>query len=189
MPSAPGQTVFQLRIDLNEVTPAVWRRLLVPGGIRLAKLHQILQAAMGWTDSHLHAFAIGDDRYGMHLGDDFLDEDLELLDEADITVVRVLAGCEAFGYEYDFGDGWEHQVSVADQFSHRYGLKYAVCLDGANACPPEDCGGPGGYEDLLVALADPEHEEHDDLLEWFGGPIDPTAFDIAATNVALQRVR
>ena len=143
-----GQQIFQLRIELEEVTPAVWRRLLVPGGIRLAKLHMILQAAMGWTNSHLHAFTIDD----------------------------------------DFGDGWDHTVIVEDRSTLTYGLKHAVCLDGANACPPEDCGGAGGYEELRLALADPSHEDYDDLLEWIGGPIDPTAFDIVATNVALQHV-
>jgi hypothetical protein len=182
-----GQQVFQLRIELDEVTPTVWRRLLVPGGIRLAKLHDILQAAMGWTNSHLHAFTIDGERYGV-LDDEFLDEDLDLLDERAITVIRALDGRDRITYEYDFGDGWDHEVIVEAHQTLRYGLKHAVCLDGANACPPEDCGGAGGYEDLLLALADPTHEDHDDLVEWIGGPIDPTAFDLVATNVALQRV-
>ena len=180
--------MFQLRIELDEVTPVVWRRLLVPGGVRLAKLHDIIQAAMGWTNSHLHAFTIDDDRYGMKLGDDFLDEDLDLLDEKAITVIRALATRPQIAYEYDFGDGWDHAVVVEERQTLRHGLKHAVCLDGANACPPEDCGGAGGYEELLLVLADPSHEDHDDLLEWIGGPIDPTAFDIVATNVALQHV-
>jgi len=183
-----GQQVFQLRIELDEVTPAIWRRILVPGGIRLAKLHLILQAAMGWTNSHLHAFTIDGERYGMHLGDDFLDEDLDLLDEKSVTVIHALGDRGRIAYAYDFGDGWDHTVIVEERSTITYGLKHAVCLDGANACPPEDCGGAGGYEDLLLALADPSHEDHDDLLEWIGGPIDPTAFDIVATNVALQRV-
>ena len=147
-----GQQVFQLRIELDEVTPVVWRRLLVPGGVRLAKLHDIIQAAMGWTNSHLHAFTIDDDRYGMKLGDDFLDEDLDLLDEKAITVIRALATRDQIAYEYDFGDGWDHTVVVEERHTLRYDLKHAVCLDGANASPPEDCGGAGGYEELLLAF-------------------------------------
>ncbi len=183
-----GQQVFQLRIELDEVTPTVWRRLLVPGGIRLAKLHMIFQAAMGWTNSHLHAFTIDGDRYGMHFDDDFLDEDVDLLHEKTITVIRALGERSRIAYEYDFGDGWDHTILVEDRHTLPYGLKHAVCLDGANACPPEDCGGAGGYEELLLALADPSHEDHDDLLEWIGGPFDPTDFDLVATNVALQHV-
>jgi hypothetical protein len=183
-----GQQIFQLRIELDEVTPAVWRRLLVPGGVRLAKLHLILQAAMGWTNSHLHAFTIDGERYGMKFDDDFLDEDLDLLDERAVTVIRALGAQNAVAYEYDFGDGWDHTVVVEARYTLPYGLKHAVCLDGANACPPEDCGGSGSYEDLLVALADPGHEDHAELLEWIGGPFDPTAFDLVAANVALQHV-
>ena len=183
-----GQQIFQLRIELEEVTPAVWRRLLVPGGIRLAKLHMILQAAMGWTNSHLHAFEIDGERYGIKFDDDFLDEDLDLLDEKAVTVIRALGDRNRIAYEYDFGDGWDHTVIVEERSTLTHGLKHAVCLDGANACPPEDCGGSGGYEELLLALANPNHEDHAELLEWIGGPFDPTAFDIVATNVALQRV-
>jgi hypothetical protein len=155
-----GQQIFQLRIELEEVTPAVWRRLLVPGGIRLAKLHMILQAAMGWTNSHLHAFTIDDERYGMQF-DEYPEGEVN---ERDVTVIRALGTQERFAYEYDFGDGWDHTIVVEDRSTLTYGLKHAVCLDGANACPPEDCGGAGGYEELLLALADPGHEDHAELL-------------------------
>ena len=185
MPSTPGQTVFQLRIALDEVTPTVWRRLLLPGGIRLAKLHDIFQAAMGWTNSHLHAFTIGGERFGMQF-DEYPEGEIN---ERDVTFIRAIGAHERFLYEYDFGDCWDHEVVVEERFSLRYGLKYAVCLDGEQACPPEDCGGSGGYEELLSAASDPEHEDHDELLEWIGGPFDPTAFDLVATNVALQHVR
>lgn len=183
-----GQQVPQLRLELDEVTPTVPRRLLVPGGIRLARLHLTLDAAAGGTNSHLHAFTIDGERYGMKMGDAFLDEDLDLLDEKTITVIRALGERSRIAYEYDFGDGWDHTILVEDRHTLPYGLKRAVCLDGANACPPEDCGGPWGYEELLSVLADPSHEQHRELFEWTGGPIDPTAFDIVATNVALQHV-
>ena len=185
MPSPAGHTVFQLRISLDEVEPTVWRRLLVPGGVRLDKLHGMLQAAMGWTDSHLHAFTIGDDRFGPCF-DDFPEDEI---DEKDVTVIRGIGAHDQFSYEYDFGDGWAHEILVEDRITLRHGLKYAVCLAGENACPPEDCGGPGGYEQLLEVLADPAHEDHEELIEWAGGPLDPRAFDVAAVNVGLQRVR
>ena len=185
VPNPPGQPVFDCVVELNEVVPRVWRRLLVPGSVRLGKLHRILQAAMGWEDSHLHAFDIADRRYGLLLDEHPDDE----LDEASVTVVTALGDATTFTYTYDFGDGWKHHVAVGTAWRMPIGLKFAVCLDGANACPPEDCGGPAGYEDLLQVLADPSHEDHADLLEWAGGPIDLTHFDIGLVNARLQAVR
>ncbi len=182
---APGQTVVQLRISLQDVHPVVWRRLLVPGGVRLSKLHDMFQAAMGWTDSHLHSFRIGDALYGMCF-DDYPDDEI---DEKSVTVTGALRDQRRFVYEYDFGDSWEHDVVVEERTTTTLGLKFAVCVDGQNACPPEDCGGVGGYATMLEALADPAHEEHDSYLVWVGGPFDPTAFELAEANIALQRVR
>ena len=184
MPTPPGQGVFQLRITLRDVEPAVWRRLLVPASVRLAKLHGIFQAAMGWTNSHLHSFTIGDERYGMQF-DEYPEGEI---DEKQVTVMRAIGEHPSFSYEYDFGDSWEHEIVVEEFVRPPLGLKHAVCLDGQNACPPEDCGGTGGYAELLQALADPKHEEHDHLLAWVGGPFDPTLFDLVTVNVALQHV-
>jgi hypothetical protein len=185
VPKPPEQTVFQVRIELEDVQPAVWRRLLVPGGVRLAKVHLMFQAAMGWTNSHLHAFTIGDERFGMCF-DDFPEGEI---DETEVTMIGAVRDHGRFAYEYDFGDGWDHVISIEDRFSLRHGLKYAVCLAGENGCPPEDCGGAPGYDYLREALADPAHEDHSNLLEWLGGPFDSTQFDLVAVNVALQRVR
>lgn len=185
MPTPPGQGVFQLRITLDDVVPTVWRRLLVPATVRLVKLHDIFQAAMGWTNSHLHSFTIGGELYGMHF-DDYPEHEI---DEKEVTVLRAIGEHRRFSYEYDFGDSWEHEVVVEDFVRTPRGLKHAVCLDGQNACPPEDCGGVGGYAELLEVLADPEHEEHDHLMGWVGGAFDATFFDLAGVNVALQHVR
>ena len=185
VPTPPGQGVFQLRITLVDVEPAVWRRLLVPAGVRLAKLHDMFQAAMGWTNSHLHSFTIGDDRYGMQFDEQPEGE----IDEKEVTVLRAIGEHPSFAYEYDFGDSWEHEVIVEDFVRTPFGLKHAVCVDGQNVCPPEDCGGAGGYADLLEVLANPAHEEHDHLVDWVGGTFDSTLFDLAAVNVALQHVR
>ncbi|MFZ0059127.1 MAG: plasmid pRiA4b ORF-3 family protein [Acidimicrobiales bacterium] len=181
-----SQPVFQLRIQLEEVVPTVWRRLLVPGGVRLAKLHDMFQAAMGWTNSHLHSFTIGDQLYGMHV-EDWPEEEL---DEKDFTVfVALRGGVRRFKYEYDFGDSWGHEVVVEGVSWSPVALKFGVCLDGQNACPPEDVGGTGGYADFLEALADPLHEEHDNYLVWVGYKFDPEAFELGAANAALQHVR
>ena len=180
----PGHCIFQLKITLEDTTPPIWRRLLVPGDIRLSKLHRIFQAAMGWTNSHLHSFTVGPALYGMHV-DDWPDEEI---DEEDVTVLDALRGHKSCRYEYDFGDGWEHRVEVEAHTSSDRGLKHAVCLAGANACPPEDCGGPSGFQHLLDVLGDPSDEQYADLLAWVGGAFEASAFDLAQTNAALQRV-
>jgi hypothetical protein len=180
-----GKTAVQLRISLMGHTPTIWRRLLVPGEIKLAKLHPIFQAAMGWEDYHLHYFEIEDERYGVP------DEDWEIedTDEEGVTFVDVIKTPMRFFYEYDFGDSWRHEVVVESIDPMPLMLKFAICLDGQRACPPEDCGGTGGYEEFLEAIANPEHEEHDDFLGWLGFAFDPERFSVAETNAALQRVR
>ncbi|HZP14742.1 MAG TPA: plasmid pRiA4b ORF-3 family protein, partial [Nocardioides sp.] len=144
--------------------------------------HDVIQAAMGWSNSHLHSFVIGDALFGAP--DE--DADPEQLDEGSVSVVEALYGHERFQYEYDFGDCWEHDVCV--EFFRRSPLKLAVCLGGENACPPEDCGGPHGYATMLEALADPSHEDHKEFVEWIH-EFEPTAFDLVDANVALQRLR
>lgn len=181
----PGQPVFQLRLQLEGIDPAIWRRVLVPGTVRLSKLHAMFQAAMGWTNSHLHSFQVGDQLFGMHYDD--WDEDE--IDEKEVSVLQALRDQTRFVYEYDFGDSWSHEVVVEDFRRLPHGLKHAVCLAGENACPPEDCGGAGMYPVLCEALADPAHEDHDLYTRWLGEPFDPLAFDLAATNVTLQRIR
>ena len=185
MPTPPGQSAFRLRITLDEVFPTVWRRLLVPGSVRLARLHDMFQAAMGWTDSHLHSFEIGGQLYGMHF-DDYPEDEI---DEKKVTVLRAIGEHRRFSYEYDFGDSWGHEVVVEEMTRAPLGLKFGVCIDGQNACPPEDCGGVGGYAELLEVLADPNHEEHDHFMQWVNGPFDPSLFELVATNAALQHLR
>jgi hypothetical protein len=187
--SQPGpNTALRLRIHLNEVDPVVWRRLLVPGKVRLAKLGQMLLAAMGWNNSHLHAFRVGDTSYGMQDDDDddFPDDEI---DEQSVTVLQALREHQTFTFDYDFGDGWEHDVVIEELIHSDTGLKFAVCLDGERACPPDDVGGPGGYVNFLEAIADDDHEEHDDFLEWVGGSFDPAEFDVANANALLQKLR
>lgn len=186
MPQPPPQVTFQLHVELQEVTPAVWRRILVPSAPRLDRLADMLIAAMGWSNSHLHCFNVDGRRFGMML--DMRPDDE--LDEHSVTVLQTLRGVKHFEFEYDFGDGWTHDVTVEDAIESTFGLKHAVCLDGANACPPDDSGGPGGFVHFLEALADPSHDEHEDYVRWNGDTtFDRTTFDLATANAVLQKVR
>lgn len=185
MPKPPGQTVFELKVMLADVEPGVSRRLLVPGSITLGRLHDIFQVSMGWTNSHLHSFEIGAERYGPQY-DEYPEGEI---DEAEVSVLSAIGAHETFAYEYDFGDSWDHKIVVERVARLTRVLKHAVCLEGENACPPEDCGGSGGYRHLLKVLADPTNPEYRDLIDWVGGPFDPTHFDVAEVNVALQRLR
>jgi hypothetical protein len=159
----PGDQIAQIRITLLDVDPPVWRRVLVPATIRLNRLDRVIQAAMGWTNSHLHMFIHPSGHYGVP------DLDFPLHDERR-TTLRDLAAQqgETFRYEYDLGDGWEHEIVLEQLLTAEPGGRYPTCLDGARACPPEDSGGVHGYADLIESLADPLHPEHQHLLEWLG---------------------
>jgi hypothetical protein len=168
---------FELELTLRDVEPPVWRRIVVPQSVTLHRLHGLIQAAMGWENSHLHLFAIDGRDYGdPEDGDDMGDLRTRLSD--------VVAPGSVFRYDYDFGDGWEHDVQVLGTTTS----DEPRCLDGARACPPEDCGGPPGYEDLLEVLADPEHPDNDDLRDWLGSEFDPEVFDVAAADAAVRSV-
>jgi len=185
---APGDPVLQVKITLAEVAdPPVWRRLLVPAAIRLDRLHQVIQAAMGWQDYHLHVFSDGRAEYGLP------DPDLPFRDERTATLGELLprAGSRP-GYTYDFGDGWEHEIALEKRLAAEPSVAYPVCVAGEGACPPEDCGGAWGYEHLREVLADPSSAEHQDMLAWLGldkaGDFDPHRFDIDQANRALAAV-
>jgi hypothetical protein len=177
--------VLQLRIVLDGVEPVVRRRVVVPGSVRLDKLHRMIQAAMGWDDSHLHSFRIGDQLFGMQF-DDYPDDELA---EKSVTVLQAFRDSRVAAYEYDFGDSWLHFVHVEDLSRLSVGLRLGVCLAGKNACPPEDCGGAPGYAHLRSVLDDPDHEEREQVLKWLGGGFDPEEFDVALANARLQAVR
>jgi hypothetical protein len=182
---APGDPILQVKVILAGVAdPPVWRRLLVPAAIRLDRFHRVLQVAMGWEDCHLHAFTDGRIRYGRP------DPELRLRDERKATVADLLPrkGGRA-RYTYDFGDDWEHELVVEERLAAEAGTIYPVCVAGEGACPPEDCGGPWGYEHLREVLADPTSDEHEDMLAWLGldkgTDFDPHRFDLSEVNRAL----
>ncbi|GAA2884410.1 hypothetical protein GCM10010472_48170 [Pseudonocardia halophobica] len=163
----------RLRISMRDVEPAVVRVIDVPAVVSLAELHELLQAALGWTDSHLHQFTADGVRYGLPDPDW---DDLAVQDEA-ATRLRDLP--PRFEYLYDFGDGWEHDVEVLGRGGESPG-----CVEGTGPCPPEDCGGPPGYEHLRKVLADPHHEEYGELRRWAG---ELPTFDLEATSLLLRQ--
>lgn len=183
-----ANTVHQFKITLIGSKPPIWRRIQVED-CTLDKLHEHIQTAMGWTNSHLHQFEIFEQRYGNpELLDDGFD-DFKCIDSTrtKISDITQNAGKRfSFTYEYDFGDGWEHEIRFEGSPEKEPGKKYPLCLEGARACPPEDVGGIYGFYDFLAALADPKHEQHDDFIEW-GGGFDPKEFDAEETSKAMRK--
>ncbi len=176
-------TVHLLRITLMDVRPPVWRLLRVPSATPLSVLHGIVQVAMGWEDSHLHEWRVGDRSFGSAEEEDWGDE---LEDESEFELGQ-LAGADAvLHYDYDFGDGWEHLVEVVGVEQYTATVPPVEVLDGSRAAPPEDSGGPSGYEHLLDALDDPADPEHDEVVAWLGDSFDPEEFDIHGVNHRLE---
>jgi hypothetical protein len=183
---AATSTVHQLKVTLRHIRPPIWRRLQVPSDWTLGQLHRALQVSLGWTNSHLHQFDIDSTYYG----DPEMDQELELHDERGVRLQDVAPAAKTkFIYEYDFGDGWEHQIVVEKVLPAEPASRHPLLLAGKRASPPEDCGGPWGYEELLAILANPKHKEHKAMRAWLGGTFDAEAFDLAETNKRVQAVR
>jgi hypothetical protein len=179
-----ASTIARLRITLDDVKPVVQRRVEVPLAIRLDRLHLVLQAAMGWSNSHLYEIRARDIGWGIpdqDWGDGPLDASksrlLDMLEDV---------GVKALKYLYDFGDGWEHTVKVERIADAVPGLLHPVLIDGTGRCPPEDVGGPWAYREFVEALADPNHERHTELTQWMGEGFDPLAADIAGHARAVD---
>jgi hypothetical protein len=177
--------VFQLRVSLMGVKPPIWRRVLVAQDVTLPQLHVILQIVMGWTNSHLHQFKVGD----LVFAEPHQEYEPGPIDYRRITLNQIAPrrGSTCV-YEYDFGDGWDHHIAVEDELPIET-VRGAVprCLEGERACPPEDCGGAYGYADLLKALRSPRHPEHDSSIDWVGPDFDPERFDAERVNASLPR--
>ncbi|MDR3576128.1 MAG: plasmid pRiA4b ORF-3 family protein [Anaerolineaceae bacterium] len=181
--SEPVQ-VYQIKVTLNSIRPPIWRRILVPDKITLLDLHDVIQDVFGWLNYHLHEFTIRDESYGDPANDEF--GELEIQDETKIKLRKLgFTKGSRFTYEYDFGDSWEHILVVEKVLPFEKGMKLPQCIKGKRACPPEDVGGPWGYEGFLEAINDPRNEEHDSYLEWVGGEFDSEAFDLDIINQRL----
>lgn len=184
-----SNVLYQFKITLLGIKPPIWRRIQVRD-CTLSDLHRHIQAAFGWCDYHLHQFEIDGVHYSEPSpdGDDF---GLVFDDDRRFVLSNLLPSSgqrTRWLYEYDFGDGWQHEVLFEGCPPVDPKAKYPLCLEGQRACPPEDCGGPWGYSEYLDAIADPAHEEHQEMLEW-RGPFDPEKFDANfATKAMRQRI-
>lgn len=181
----PG-LLYQFKITLLRIEPPIWRRIQVKD-CTLDKLHEHIQTAMGWTNSHLHQFKVGGETYG---NPELLEDDFHCLDSTRTKVSSILPTDGkpfSFKYEYDFGDCWEHEVLFEGCPPVDPKAKYPLCLEGERACPPEDCGGAGGYADFLEAIGDGGHKQHDEMLESIGGSFDPEAFDPVTATASMKK--
>ncbi len=179
-----NERLYLLKIRLLDIEPEIWRRFVVPAGITLDRLHDVIQIVMGWTDSHLHEFTIGKKRYTEY--PEYKDDGLEcdryrlgnLIKQKDRT----------FRYLYDFGDSWEHEITLEESRYVDNELKAEVqCLEGEGACPPEDVGSVSGFYEFCQAMADPGHEEHEECRTWYGEEFRREHFDVFEVNYELMK--
>jgi hypothetical protein len=179
-----SEALYQLRIDLADIRPPVWRRVLVPPEYHLGELHTVIQLAMGWWECHLHQFNV---RGTIYSRKDFeLDDDPP--DESGVTVAKAFPrGSGKIGYVYDFGDHWRHVVRCEGKVPRNSVPQVPYCSGGKRSRPPEDVGGPYGYARFLKSISDPTDEEHEEYLEWVGGRFDPEECDRDQVNEELAR--
>jgi len=186
---AASERLYQFKITLKDIKPPIWRRIQVKDCC-LDKLHEHIQTSMGWTNSHLHQFKINGVIYGdPQLLYESWEDEMRPVNSLRTRVSAVIPEDGkrfTFDYEYDFGDGWEHEVLFEGCLCAEKGVRYPLCVEGERACPPEDVGGTYGYQEYLEAMADPEHEEHESWMEW-RGPFDPEAFDAKTATREMRR--
>lgn len=172
--------VLQFKVSLRRVRPPIWRRIVVPADYSFWDLHVAIQNAMGWLDSHLHEFVVEDPYSNGKVRIGYADEDSPEITlpgwEVPVALFLNLI-CPKAEYHYDFGDGWEHSVVLEQILPDDGKSPLPACKGGKRRCPPEDCGGPFGYENLLEVIQDPTHSEHEEMLAWVGGKFDPGEFD------------
>jgi hypothetical protein len=187
MPKKSTKT-YQIKVTLMNIRPPIWRRLLVNSDIKLDSFHSILQDAMGWANCHLHQFQQADVLYGMASEqEDLMDFGMQAKQEGQYRLSNLLKReKDSFFYEYDFGDSWRHKIVLEKILPLDKDAPTAKCIKGKRACPPEDCGGPWGYQALLQTLSDPSHEDFDEVHEWIGEEFDPERFDLARTNHLIE---
>ena len=176
--------IYQIKVTLKDSKPPIWRRLQVMGDTTLNSLHLILQEAMGWEGYHLYQFIVGQTYFGEP------DPDFDAEDDSKVKLSQIVRReKQKFTYEYDFGDSWLHEILVEKILPPEPGVHYPFCLKGKRACPPEDCGGVWGYDDLLETIKDPGNEEYEEMMDWLGGEFDPEAFDLDSINQRLKGMR
>ena len=181
--------IIELKISLNETQPLIWRRIQVEKNITFFELHHIIQISMGWKNCHLFEFNIHNYRIGC-MDEEFFEDDDKTIDANTVTLdATLIEPNEKFQYEYDLGDGWQHLIQVEDFFPKDNKTKYPICIDGALSCPPEDCGGIGGYYNMLEIIKDKDHPEYKEIKQWLGKGYDPAKFDIGKVNKQLYNLK
>jgi len=173
--------IYQVKITLEHIAPPIWRRVQT-NDCSLDELHDIIQACMGWEDEHMYAFVIDGEDFGRSSEAEYDSRFVRLSEVVEEWNTR-------FRYDYDFGDDWRHTIEVEKTLPAEEDVRYPRCVKGKRACPPENCGGPYGYPYFLEKIDDPEHEEHEDALEWVRDEFDPEDFDLDEVNVGLQHLR
>jgi hypothetical protein len=173
--------VYQFKITLKAIEPLIWRRIQVPSKYTFWDLHVAIQDAMGWLDYHLHEFRIKkpSSRKVLKIGipsEEVYDDNVLAGWELNIADFFQEPG-EIAEYEYDFGDSWKHEIFLEEILLGDNNVRYPICIGGQRSCPPEDCGGTWGYQDLLEIIKTPAHEEYRSMKEWLGGEFDPEAFE------------
>ncbi len=181
--------IYQLKIVLREINPPILRILQIKGNANLGKLHDYIQGAMGWKDCHLHEFKIKEQSYRAHKQMYEEIDEPDMHDERKYRIDKLLQEGDSFEYEYDFGDCWEHDIFVEKIIPPKEEVYYPICIYGERACPPEDCGGTRGYEELLQVLNDPTHEDHNHYSEWAGEDYDSDKFDSKRANFILENIK
>jgi hypothetical protein len=171
------EPIARIRISLQETSPEIWRRLDVPLSTSLLALHDIIQIAMGWTDSHLFAFYAGDRQYGVPYPEYDMGGPRVFHAKSMHLKALVSRGTNRFVYEYDFGDSWRHDIVIEEDMDGLPDRDYPVFIGGQGRCPPEDVGGVSGFEEFLEAIRKPRHPEHRRMLEWYGRTYDPQDID------------
>ena len=181
--------ILALRISLMDSEPEIWRRFLVPYDITLMRFHEIIQAVMGWENSHLFEFHTAQGTYAHGILD--LANDAETVHPVRSAILKDIISSETdrFEYVYDIGDNWEHEIVLEEMLTNDTGEPHLQCVGGANQCPPEDIGGIGGYEEFLAAIDDPHHPEYEYFVDVFGDEFDATRFDMDVINRGLQRIK
>ena len=184
------ETVYQLKITLKGSRPSIWRKVLINPDLPLEDLHKIIQTTMGWTNSHLHQFWKDRTNYYLEINDFGELPDNSKSCEYCKTKVSDLLKKEKdkIEYEYDFGDSWNHVITLEKVLPFDDTEVYPVCIDGKRHCPPEDCGGLWGFYNMLEILKDPQHEEYEEYLEWLGEEFEPEYFDKKEVNLMLKEV-
>jgi hypothetical protein len=178
--------IFQLQIVLKNSKPKIWRRIQVQSDVLLSDFHKMLQTTLGWTNSHLHQFIKDRKFYTLRLADDDMWDELDNTDYTGMRIRDLLQKeKEKIVYEYDFGDGWEHDIILEKVLPNIETLEIPICTGGKMNCPPEDCGGIWGYFGLMEIIKQRQHPEYDSYIEWLGGEFDPVQFDTSTVNQLL----